>query len=152
MIGKGKSLEYSSLNEFLTKWNKAERKTAIIEELTDHGILLSELKNKVGKDYDEFDLICHVAFDKKPLTRKERARNARKLNYFDKYGEQARDVIDALITKYEDEGIENIEDLRILKVNPFNKFGTPFEIMKYFGGKINYLKAIRKIEKAIYSS
>ena len=104
-----------------------------------------------GKDYDEFDLICHVAFDKKPLTRKDRANNARKLNYFDKYGEQARKVIDALITKYEDEGIKNIEDLRILKVNPFNKFGTPFEIMKYFGGKIKYIKALKEIEKAIYS-
>jgi type I restriction enzyme, R subunit len=143
--------EYTSLNEFLTKWNESDRKTAIIDELVDQGILLSELKQEVGKDYDEFDLICHIAFDKKPLSRKERANNVRKKDYFEKYGEQARNVIEALLTKYEDEGIENIEDLKILKVNPFNNIGTPMEIIRFFGGKNKFLQALRELKGAIYS-
>ena len=143
--------EYATLSEFLKTWNEADKKTAILNELIDQGILLSELKNEVGKDYDEFDLICHVAFDKKPLTRKKRANNVRKKDYFDKYGEQARNVIEALLAKYEDEGIENIEDLRILKINPFNKIGTPLEIMRAFGGKLKFLEALKELKKALYS-
>jgi type I restriction enzyme R subunit len=112
--------------------------------------LLSELQQEVGKDYDEFDLICHVAFDRKPLTRKERARNVKKQDYFEKYGEKARQVIEALLTKYEDEGIENIEDLKILRVNPFPSLGTPMEIIKSFGGKERFLQALKELKKALY--
>jgi len=143
--------EYGSIDKFLTKWRDADKKTAILTELIDQGILLSELKQEVGKEYDEFDLICHVAFDRKPLTRKERANNVKKGNYFAKYGEKVRKVIEALIKKYEDEGIENIEDLKILKVRPFNKIGTPVEILRSFGGKDKFLNAIRELEQEIYA-
>jgi len=142
--------EYGSLDNFLTKWKDADRKTAILDELVDHGILLSELQQEVGKDYDEFDLICHIAFDRKPLTRKERANNVKKQDYFEKYGEKARLVIRALLEKYEDEGIENIEDLKILRVNPFPSLGTPTEIIKSFGGKERFLQALKELKKAIY--
>jgi len=143
--------EYGSIDKFLTKWRNADKKTAILTELIDQGILLSELKQEVGKEYDEFDLICHVAFDRKPLTRKERANNVKKGNYFAKYGEKVRKVIEALIKKYEDEGIENIEDLKILKVRPFNKIGTPVEILRSFGGKDKFLNAIIELEQEIYT-
>jgi len=143
--------EYGSLTNFLASWRGADKKTAIIGELIDQGVLLSELKQEVGKDYDEFDLICHVAFDKKPLTRKERVTNVKKKDYFAKYGEIARKVIEALLNKYEDEGIENIENLNILSVKPFNKIGTPVEIVKSFGGKDKFLIALRDVENALYA-
>jgi type I restriction enzyme, R subunit len=143
--------EYGSINNFLTKWKDADKKTAIISELIDQGVLLSELKQEVGKEYDEFDLICHIAFDQKPLTRKERANNVKKKNYFAKYGDKARKVIEALIKKYEDEGIENIENLKILQVRPFIKLGTPVEILRSFGGKDKFLNALRELEQEIYA-
>ena len=98
----------------------------------EQGIFLNELREEVGKDFDDFDLICHVAFDQKLVTRKERANKVKKSNYFDKYGEKARAVIDALLDKYSDEGIENIESMTVLKVNPFIQFGTPMEIVGFF--------------------
>ncbi len=143
--------EFSTLKDFLNKWKKADKKSAIIEEMINQGVFLHELKDEVGKDYDEFDLVCHVAYDTKPLTRKERAQNVKKKNYFTKYGEKARKVIEALLDKYADEGIENIEDISVLKVNPLNKFGTPLEIVNEFGGKEGYLSAVREIENQIYS-
>jgi type I restriction enzyme R subunit len=143
--------EYGSINNFLTKWKEADKKTAIISELIDQGILLSELKNEVGKEYDEFDLICHIAFDQKPLTRAERANNVKKKNYFAKYGEKAQKVIAALIKKYEDEGIENIENLKILKVRPFNNIGTPVEIIRSFGGRDKFMHALKELEQEIYA-
>jgi type I restriction enzyme, R subunit len=142
--------EFSSLDNFLHKWKKSKRKSVLIKEMVEHGILLHELKEDVGKDLDEFDLICHVAFDQKPLTRKERANNVRKKDYFNKYGEKAREVISALLDKYADEGIENIESMKILKVNPFRKFGTPIEIVSFFGGKNKYLEALDELEDQIY--
>lgn len=142
--------EYGSLDNFLTKWKDADKKTVILDELVDHGILLYELQQEVGKDYDEFDLICHVAFDRKPLTRKERAGNVKKQDYFVKYGEKARQVIGALLEKYENEGIENIEDLKILTVNPFPSLGTPMEIIKSFGGIEKFLQALKDLKNAIY--
>ena len=111
--------EFKTLDEFLTKWNEAERKEAIIKELEERGVLFEELKDEVGKDLDPFDLICHVAFDMPPLTRKERANNVKKRNYFTKYGESAREVLEALLEKYADEGIENLENLEILRVPDF---------------------------------
>ena len=115
------------------------------------GVLIDELKHEVGKDFDEFDLICHVAFDKKPLTRRERAENVKKRDYFTKYGGKARAVINALLDKYADGGIEDIEDLKVLKVNPLRNFGTPVEIINLFGGKERYFEAIHELESHIYS-
>jgi len=143
--------EYSSLDKFLQTWKKAKKKSAIIQELINQGVLLHELKKEVGKDYDDFDLVCHVAFDKKPLTRRERANNVKKRNYFAKYSEQAKKVIEALLDKYADEGIENLESINILKVNHFRQFGTPYEIVNSFGGKDKYLKTIKDMEKYLYA-
>jgi type I restriction enzyme R subunit len=106
----------------------------------------------VTKDLDVFDLICHVAWDKKPLTRKERAENVKKRDYFTKYGEQAREVLEKLLDKYANFGIETIEDPEILRVNPFDEHGTPMEIIELFGGKENYLKAVHELENEIYKS
>ena len=107
----------------------------------------------MGKDYDPFDLICHVVFGQPPLSRKERAAKVRKANYFTKYGEQARKVMDALLSKYSDGGIEDIESMEILRVDPFNKFGTPLEIVNtIFGGSANYLTAIRRLEQCLYTA
>ncbi len=144
--------EFSSLNDFLTKWQSSDKKQAIIDELYDKEILVDELKEQVGKDMDIFDLICHVAFDQPPLTRKERAENVKKRNYFTKYADKARAVLEALLDKYADEGIENIESLNILQVNPFDKFGSPVEIIKLFGGKDKYLEALAELEKELYKA
>ena len=99
---------------------------------------------------DIFDLICHTAFDQPPLTRAERANNVKKRDYFTQYGEQARKVLEALLDKYADEGIENIEDMKILQVNPLNQFGSPLEIVKLFGGKKKYQQALVELENEIY--
>lgn len=144
--------EFKTLDEFLRKWNESERKEAILKELEERGVLLEELKDEVGKDLDPFDLICHVAFDMPPLTRKERANNVKKRNYFTKYGESAREVLEALLEKYADEGIENLENLEILKVPDFKRFGSPIEIVKRFGGKKKYLEAIKELEMEIYTA
>lgn len=144
--------EYETLESFLKIWTGAERKRAIIEELYKQGVLVAELAEEVGRDYDAFDLVCHVAFDQPPLTRKERANNVRKRGYFAKYGDKARAVLDALLDKYADAGIEQIEDITILKVQPINEFGTPLEIVRLFGGRGKYLKAIQDLEDAIYAA
>ena len=141
---------YSSLDEFLTVWNDADKKQAILEELAIKGVFLDELAEQVGRNYDAFDLICHVAFDQPPLTRKERAERVKKRNVFAKYGTEARAVLDALLQKYADSGITSVESLEILKVDPLTTFGTPVEIVKLFGGKPAYLAAIRELEAALY--
>jgi type I restriction enzyme R subunit len=143
---------YTSLDDFLTAWNDAEKKQAILEELATQGIFLDELAEQVGRDYDAFDLICHVAFDQPPLTRKERAENVKKRNVFAKYGEQARAVLDALLQKYADSGITSVESMDILKVDPLSGLGTPMEIVSLFGGKPAYLAAIRELEAALYQT
>lgn len=143
--------KYKSLDDFLYLWNNSDRKEAIVEELHEQGVLVKDLLEAVNKECDLFDIICHVAFDQKPLTRKERANNVKKRNYFTKYGEQARKVLEALIEKYADEGIENIESMEVLKLNPIDQFGTPLEIVKTFGGKKEYLKAVKELENQIYS-
>ncbi|MDA7888961.1 DEAD/DEAH box helicase family protein [Pirellulales bacterium] len=144
--------DYASLDDFVQHWSDAERKMAIVEELEEHGVLFDALRSDVGKECDPFDLICHVAFDQPALTRKERANNVRKRNYFTKYGEQARAVLNALLDKYADEGFENIEDLEILKVDPFSQLGTPIEIIKQFGGRDEYLKAIHELQNQLYNA
>lgn len=142
--------EFTSLNAFLNRWSEAQQKQIIIQELQEQGVLLEALANEVGKDFDPFDLICHVAFDQPPLSRRNRASAVRKRNYFSKYNQQARAVLNALLDKYADEGIENIESLNVLKVQPISKLGTPTEIIKLFGSKAKYLEALRELETEIY--
>jgi type I restriction enzyme R subunit len=141
---------YASLDAFLTAWNDAEKKQAILDELATQGVFLDELALQVGRDYDAFDLICHVAFDAPPLTRKERAEKVKKRDVFGKYGAKSRAVLDALLQKYSDSGIASLESLEILKVDPLTAFGTPVEIVSLFGGKSSYLTAIRELEAALY--
>ena len=144
--------EFASLDDFIQKWNAADKKQAIIELLEDHGIILENLAEEVGKDYGDFDLICHIVYDQPPLTRKDRANNVKKRNYFTRYGEKARAVLDALLEKYADEGISTIEDAKILKLKPFSDMGTPMEIInQVFGGKENYDKAILELEKELFN-
>jgi type I restriction enzyme R subunit len=144
--------DYTSLNEFLRKWNASQRKTAILEEFREQGILLEELQEKVGRDLDPFDLICHVVYDRPALTRKERAEKVKKKNYFTQYSEQARAVLVALLDKYADEGVNNLESMDVLKVPPMDKFGSPLEIVRAFGGKQKYMQAINELEQEIYSA
>ncbi len=142
--------KYASLDEFLKKWNSTGRKEAIIAELQEQGILVEALYNAVNQELDLFDLICHVAWDQPPLTRKDRARNVKKRNYFARYGKQARKVLEALLDKYADEGIENIESMEVLKVKPLTDLGSPTEIIKEFGTKENYLLAVNELENELY--
>ena len=142
--------QYQSLNDFLNKWNQADKKQAIIEELTEQGIIFENIKEAVNKEMDIFDMICHTAFDQPPLTRAERVKNVKKRDYFTQYGEQARKVLEALLDKYADEGIENIEDMKILQVNPLDQFGSPVEIVELFGGKQQYWQALAELEQEIY--
>lgn len=143
---------YRSLDNFLQTWNDAEKKRAIIEELESQGIIFEELKDEIKNDLDIFDLICHIAWDAPALTRKERAENVRKRNYWTKYGDKARAVLDALLDKYAQTGIEEIEDMKVLTVDPIKEIGTPAEIVNLFGGKAQYLQAIRELENEIYSA
>ena len=144
--------EFTSLDDFLKSWNTAKKKQTIISLLEEHGIILENLAELVGKDYSDFDLICHIAYDQPPLTRKERANNVKKRNYFTKYGEQARAVLNALLDKYADKGIEGIEDAKVLKLKPFSDIGTPIEIInQVFGGKANYEKAVEELEKELFN-
>ena len=144
--------EFASLDDFLRHWNAARKKEAIIELLEDHGIILENLAQEVGGEYGDFDLICHIAYDQPPLTRRERAEHVKKRNYFTKYGEQARAVLDALLDKYADEGIRGIENARILKLKPFSDMGTPMEIINQaFGGKETYETAIAELEAHLFN-
>jgi type I restriction enzyme R subunit len=142
--------EYASLDQFIKRWSAADKKLAVIEELEQQGVLLEPLAEEVGKDYDAFDLICHVAFDQPPLSRKERAEAVKKRDVFTQYGEQARKVLAALLDKYADTGIENIEDIKVLQLAPFNQLGTAPELVNAFGGKSGYLQAIHTLETALY--
>jgi type I restriction enzyme R subunit len=141
---------FRSLSNFLNEWNEADKKQAVIQELEKQGIILENLNEAVKANLDPFDLICHLAFDTPALTRKERAENVKKRNAFTKYGEQAGKVLEALLEKYAESGIENIEDMTVLNAPPLPDFGTPTEIVKWFGGKDSYKKAIKELEKEIY--
>lgn len=144
--------KFKSLDDFLNRWNSSEQKKAIIEELEDQGIFFEPLKEEVGKDFDPFDLICHVAFEAKPLTRKERAENVKKRNYFTKYGDKAQAVINALLDKYSNDGLVTIESTEVLKLDPLNKLGTPLELIKAFGSKAEYIKALKELENELYKT
>jgi type I restriction enzyme R subunit len=141
---------YTSLDTFLTVWTDSERKKAILDELAEKGVFLDELADLVGREYDAFDLVCHVAFDAPPLTRKERADKVKKRDVFRRYGDEARAVLNALLQKYADSGITSVESLDILKVDPLPNHGTPVEIVKLFGGREGYLAAVRELEAALY--
>jgi type I restriction enzyme R subunit len=142
--------EYTSLDQFLRRWSQADKKQAVIAELEQQGVLFAPLAEEVGGKYDAFDLICHVAFGQPPLSRRERAEAVRKRDVFAKYGEQARKVLESLLDQYADTGIENIEDIRILQLAPFNQFGTARELVNAFGGKQQYLKAVSELERQLY--
>lgn len=144
--------EYKSLEQFLSAWNESERKEAIIEELESRGVFLDALAEEVGRDLDPFDLICHVAFGREPITRQARAQKAKQAKYFEEYEGKAREVIDALIEKYADQGITAIDDIGDLVVSPFNEFGTPVQIVSFFGGREKYIRAVRQVEQALYAA
>jgi type I restriction enzyme R subunit len=143
---------FASLDDFLSRWTAAQRKQAIIEELAAEGLPLEPLAEEVGKDLDPFDLICHVAFDRPPLTRRERADNVRKRDVFTKYGPQTRAVLEALLQKYQDQGVINLDDPRILQVPPFDAMGTPLQLIKEFGTRSDYERAVRELQAALYQT
>jgi type I restriction enzyme R subunit len=146
-----KDSEYASLDSFVRKWQAAPRKQAVIEELEQLGILWDVLAEEVGKELDPFDLLCHVVYGQPPLTRRERAANVRKRNYFTKYAEPAQQVLSTLLDKYADEGLREIEDLQVLKLKPFDALGRPIEIIKTrFGDKKAYEQAVNELENEIY--
>lgn len=142
--------EYESLENFLLRWGESEKKEVIISELAEKGVFFEELQQEIGKDIDAFDLICHIAFDQPALTRKERVKNVLKRNYFTKYGEEAREVLKALLEKYADEGLASIESASVVKVKPFNEMGTPMEIVKRFGKTRDFEQAIQGLEEELY--
>jgi type I restriction enzyme R subunit len=143
---------FASLDDFLVTWNNADKKEAIIKELQEQGVMVEALYDAVDKKVDLFDLICHVAYDQPPLTRKERANNVKKRNYFTKYGDQTRKVLETLLDKYADEGVENIESIEVLRVKPFDEYGSPIEIISEFGSKQKYLEAVRELENELYKA
>lgn len=148
--------QFASLDDFLRRWSDAEQKKVIIEEMAAQGVmweaLAEEVEKKQGKQLDPFDLICHVAFDQPALSRKERAEQVKKRNYFGKYQGAARQVLEALLDKYADTGIEHIEDVKILRNAPFSNLGTPMELINVFGNRTGYEKAVHELEEALYAS
>ena len=143
---------YTSLDSFLTSWKEADKKRTIVEELENHGVIFAALKDQVGSAFDPFDLICHVAFEQKPLTRRERAENVKKRDYFTQYGELARKVLDSLLDKYADDGLLDLEDMAIITLDPIKKLGTALEIVRAFGGKPAYNQAIRELTSHLYEA
>ncbi|ECI3443304.1 DEAD/DEAH box helicase [Salmonella enterica subsp. houtenae] len=143
--------EYASLDDFTRKWQDAERKQAIIKELEQQGIIWEVLAEEVGKELDPFDMLCHVVYGQPPLTRKERAENVRKRNYFTKYSDAAQAVLNTLLDKYADAGVQEIESIQVLKLKPFDSMGTLPEIIKSgFGDRNGYNQAISELESEIY--
>ena len=142
---------YASLDNFIRHWTAEEKKEEIRKELRSRGIDLDVMKQDQNmEDVDDFDFICHVAYDKKPLTRKERANNVKKRDFLSKYSGVAREVLEALLDKYMNIGIYEIERVEILKLDPFKQYGKPTKIAQYFGGKVGYLKAVRDLENELY--
>jgi type I restriction enzyme R subunit len=152
-IRKTLQTEFGTLNDFLRRWTQAERKQAVLEELTKRGLPLGVLQQAVpgGAELDVFDLVAHVAFDQKPLTRRERANEVKKRDVFGKYGDQARVVLEALLEKFADHGIQNIEDAKVLELPPFDKFGSKTHIRRgIFGSVENFTHAVQELEQALY--
>lgn len=152
-IKKTLQAEFGTMTEFLRHWNTAERKQAVLEELAEHGVPLEILQQAVanGSELDVFDLVAHVAFDQKPLTRRERANNVKKRDVFGKYGEQARAVLEALLEKFADHGVQDIEDAKVLELPPFDQFGSKTQIRRgIFGSVEQYIQAVQELEQALY--
>ena len=141
---------FAGLDDFLKRWKAAERKQAILDELEAEGLALDIIAEELGKNLDPFDLICHVAFDAKPLTRRERAENVKKRNVFNKYGYKARTVLNALLDKYADEGGLDLNDANVLRIPPLNTLGTPVQLVKAFGGRDKFIEAVRDLQAALY--
>jgi type I restriction enzyme, R subunit len=141
---------FTSLDQFLTRWNSERRKQAILEQLEAEGLPLDPLAEEVGKDLDPFDLICHVAFDQPPRTRRERADSVRKRDVFTKYGPQARAVLEALLQKYQDQGAINLDDPRVLQISPFDAMGTPLQLIRHFGARADFERAVHELQSALY--
>lgn len=145
--------QYARLDDFLTIWTQTQRKQAIIEELQEEGVLLDAIREEIKyPDLDDFDLICHLAYDKEPLTKAERANNVKKRNYLYKYSDIAQQVLEMLLSKYANEGIKEIEETKVLQLKEFAKFGSPMKIVKAFGGKAAYQKAVQELENEIYTA
>lgn len=144
---------FKSLDRFIQTWTSAERKQAVIDELQEYSILIEAVRdaNPTLKNADIFDIICHVAFDQPSLTRKERANNVKKRNYFGKYSDKARKVLEALLDKYAENGILDFEKANILEIAPFNEIGKPSKIIKLFGGPAGFEQAVRELEEQIYN-
>lgn len=152
-IKKALQSEFGTMTDFLRRWNSAERKQTVLEELAQHGVPLEILQQAVanGSELDAFDLVAHVAFDQKPLTRRERAHHVNKRDIFGKYGEQARAVLEALLDKFADHGVQDIEDARVLELPPFDQFGSKTQIRRgIFGSVEQYTRAVQELEKALY--
>ena len=143
--------KFDSLDAFLQRWQQADRKAALIDELERQGVLLEALAEEVDQDLDPFDLLLHVAYDQPYLTRKERARRVKQRNVFTEYGPVARKVLDALLDKYADEGITAIESNEVLRIQPFISIGSPVELVRSFGGRPQFLGAIRALERELYA-
>lgn len=146
---------FASLDEFLRRWSEADRKQAIVEELAEAGVfwedLIADVRKRLGDDPDPFDVICHIVYDQPPLSRKQRAEQLRRTGYFDIYEGAARQVLDGLLGKYTDAGIEPIEDVKVLRLDPFRQMGSPIELVSAFGGKPGYTQAVQQLEQALYS-
>ena len=144
---------YANLDDFIRRWNEAEKKAEITDLLRESGIDLQALKQDRGMDdVDDFDFICHIAYGKKPLTRRERAENVKKRDVFNKYGAEARQVLEALLDKYANDGITQLENRTVLKLAPFRQMGSPSNIAKLFGGNQQYVSAVKELEGLIYSN
>lgn len=143
--------QYDTIDKFIKRWNEVDKKQAIIDELKEEGVLLEALKAEIGKDIDAFDLILHVAFDKKPLTKRERVENVHKLGYLNKYSAIAQTVLEKLLDKYKDETAYELEDTKILELKPFDEIGSSLKIVKAFGGKKQYIEAVREMESYLYA-
>ena len=141
---------FASLDDFLNRWNGEERKQAILDEMASEGLPLTEIIQELGKDLDPFDLICHIAFDAKPLTRRERAESVKRRDVFTKYGGQARAVLDALLDKYADDGVLNLGDAKVLRIPPLDSLGTPLELVRAFGGKPGFERAVHDLQSELY--
>ncbi len=141
---------FASLDDFLNRWNAEERKQAIIDEMASEGLPLTEIAQELGKDLDPFDLICHIAFDAKPVTRRERVESVRKRDVFTKYAGQARAVLAALLDKYADDGVLNLDDAKLLGIPPLDSLGTPLELVRAFGGKPDFERAVHDLQSELY--
>ena len=142
---------FRSLDKFLQAWNHAERKAVLMEELERQGVFIDALAAEVGQDLDPFDLLLHVAYNQPTLTRRERANRVKKRNVFTQYGPIARKVMDALIDKYADEGITTLEADNVLNLPPINHLGLPTELIKSFGGRLEYKTAMKTLEQQLYA-